>query len=99
VAAVGLAGGVIAKVRDAGIKDETLRGLGAQAKQAASALVIMVDPSGEEAIRSVLAAAGAVATTAGLDEATATRLAEAAGAGSESSGGEASAPAESTGAE
>ena len=80
LAAAGLAGGVIAKVRDAGIKDNALRDLGAQAKQAASALVIMVDPAGEEAIRSVLTTAGAAATTVGLDAATAARLAEAAGA-------------------
>jgi uncharacterized membrane protein len=93
VAAAGLAGGVIAKVRDAGIKDNTLRDLGAQAKQAASALVIMVDPSGEEAIRSVLTTAGAAATTVGLDESTAARLAEAAGAGAGPGEAEASPPA------
>ena len=51
LAAAGLAGGVIAKVRDAGIKDDALRDLGAQAKQAASALVLMVDPAGEAAHR------------------------------------------------
>jgi uncharacterized membrane protein len=79
LAASGLAGGVIAKVHDANIDDSALRALGAQAKRAASALVIMADPSDEEAIAAVLATVGAVATTAGLDEATASRLAEAAG--------------------
>ena len=78
--AAGVAGGVIAKVHDANIQDNALRELGAQAKQAASALVIMVDPAGEAAIAAALTAAGAAATTVGLDEATATRLAEAAGA-------------------
>ena len=79
--AAGVAGGVIAKVHDANIQDDALYRLGARAKQAASALVIMVDPAGAAAIAAALTAAGAAATTVGLDEATATRLADAAGAG------------------
>ena len=67
-------------MHDANIQDDALYRLGTRAKQAASALVLMVDPAGEEAIAAALTAAGAAATTVGLDEATATRLAEAAGA-------------------
>ena len=79
LAAGGLGGGVIAKVHDANIEDKALRELGSQAKQAGSALVIMVDPTDEGTVAAALASAGAVATTVGLDESTATRLAEAAG--------------------
>src|SRR5262245_26164685 len=68
LAAAGLAGGVIAKVHDANIKDNALRDLGTQAKQAGSALVIMVEPFDEAAIGQALKEAGAVATTVGLDE-------------------------------
>jgi uncharacterized membrane protein len=90
--AAGVTGGVIAKVHDANIKDNALRDLGAQAKRAGSALVIMVDPAGEAAIGEALTAAGAAATTVGLDEATATRLAEAVGAGAAAPTAEAAAP-------
>ena len=77
LAAGTVGGGLIAEILGANFDADALRALGAKAKQARSALVVMVDPPDEDTIAAVLTAEGAVATTVGLDEATAARLAEA----------------------
>lgn len=69
VAGAGIVTGLAARLHDAKISDDEMRGLGQSLTTGNSALMVMVDAGGEDGAKKILQDAGGTVMTLGLDEA------------------------------